>query len=151
MSNALSYFELYNMMHQPDNFDDLHPPIRHRRSYINSNNNEINNLFDEYEDIPIHNIQAVDNIEMGLAINESFSMYKATERNPDIEINIEGDYFKECSDKLDNICVICQDEFEECYKITNLSCDHIMHSMCIEEWVKYKAECPVCRKSISVK
>jgi len=51
---------------------------------------------------------------------------------------------------LDNkICSICLDEFEEEQNVIILSCKHIFHSNCIEEWLlKYGKTCPTCRKKI---
>ena len=55
-------------------------------------------------------------------------------------------YKKEC-DK-DHTCVICSDEFIGDEEVCVLSCNHIFHKHCIEEWGHYKAECPLCKKSI---
>ena len=49
---------------------------------------------------------------------------------------------KECT------CVICSDKFIAGKEVCVLSCDHIFHKHCIEEWGHYKAECPLCKKSI---
>ena len=45
-------------------------------------------------------------------------------------------------------CTICSDKFVADEEVAILSCDHIFHQHCIEEWGHYKAECPLCKKSI---
>ena len=49
-------------------------------------------------------------------------------------------------------CSICFEEFKETDQVTPLSCDvrHYFHSTCIEQWIKTKNECPLCRKEINV-
>jgi hypothetical protein len=46
-------------------------------------------------------------------------------------------------------CSICLVDFEENDDIANLTCKHIFHKTCIEEWSNRKAECPNCREPIS--
>lgn len=43
------------------------------------------------------------------------------------------------------ICVICQSEFESDEMVTKLSCHHMYHSECLEEWYKMKQVCPICQ------
>jgi len=49
-------------------------------------------------------------------------------------------------------CSICFEEFKETDLVTPLSCDvrHYFHNHCIEQWIKTKNECPLCRKEINV-
>jgi len=51
---------------------------------------------------------------------------------------------------LDKSCSICQSIFKPKEKLSTLECEHTFHYSCIDEWVKYKSECPLCRKSIPV-
>ncbi len=48
----------------------------------------------------------------------------------------------------DNInCAICLENINQNNLIRNLSCSHIFHSKCIDEWIfKGSATCPLCRK-----
>lgn len=47
-----------------------------------------------------------------------------------------------------NICAIC---LSECHPKDILKilpeCDHFFHAKCIDEWLRIKIECPVCRNS----
>ena len=85
---------------------------------------------------------------MEIAMRESLEHYKTQEKKPNIELNVDGSIATE-KHKGEN-CVICNSEFEKDEKITNLECNHVLHTECISEWVKYKPECPICRASISV-
>ena len=45
--------------------------------------------------------------------------------------------------EINNLCTICLDENTE--NLVELSCSHIFHLNCIEEWHKRKNTCPNCR------
>ena len=42
-------------------------------------------------------------------------------------------------------CSICLDNYNIGDKISILSCNHIFHTKCLNEWLKKKEECPLCR------
>ena len=45
-------------------------------------------------------------------------------------------------------CVICCEEFKEDSMVTQLNCfeKHVFHTACVQEWMKKKTVCPICRK-----
>lgn len=45
-------------------------------------------------------------------------------------------------------CIICQEEFNDGEKIKKLSCNHIYHCECIDEWLMKERKCPCCNKEI---
>ena len=47
-------------------------------------------------------------------------------------------------------CAICLCAFEDDQEITPLSCDvrHYFHYECIQQWMKQKNECPLCKSTI---
>ena len=49
---------------------------------------------------------------------------------------------------LEKECSICQNNFSEGEKISEIACKHFYHYKCIKEWVKIKDSCPLCRKNI---
>jgi hypothetical protein len=54
--------------------------------------------------------------------------------------------------KINTVCGIWQDEFEEGEPIKILPCNHAFKSAAIEQWLTTeKAECPICRFSLSSK
>ena len=51
----------------------------------------------------------------------------------------------------DDLCVICQDTFEEGQVIRRLDCGHTFHKDCIDPYLtNYKMECPTDRKKVMV-
>lgn len=48
-------------------------------------------------------------------------------------------------------CAICQSTIEKDSVVYALSCKHRFHKDCIEKWVPYKAQCPMCRGCIATK
>tara|TARA_B110001454_G_C12655569_1_gene407275 strand:+ start:772 stop:1047 length:276 start_codon:yes stop_codon:yes gene_type:complete len=42
-----------------------------------------------------------------------------------------------------DICVICLDNIACNFSITK--CNHKFHTNCLQEWYKYKNNCPICR------
>jgi len=61
--------------------------------------------------------------------------------------------FKNVQEKNKNMkdCVICMQDFKEDDQIAELKCDerHYFHSACLEDWLKQKLECPLCKKPVS--
>lgn len=47
-------------------------------------------------------------------------------------------------------CVICSLEYKDDDTIAELKCDerHYFHQECLEEWLKRKLECPLCKKPV---
>ncbi|CAI9783472.1 unnamed protein product [Fraxinus pennsylvanica] len=43
------------------------------------------------------------------------------------------------------ICVVCQDEYEENERIGKLHCGHEYHVDCISKWLLQKKVCPICK------
>ena len=81
---------------------------------------------------------------------ESLQNYKTQEKKPHIKLAINNMFLgKDLAEKLkDEQCTVCKDVFDEKQNITQLECQHVLHTECISEWVKYKPECPVCRREV---
>ena len=47
-------------------------------------------------------------------------------------------------------CSICMIEFSETdgKQVAELSCEHIFHEECLQQWVLKNDSCPICRRSI---
>jgi len=75
------------------------------------------------------------------------------ERNEDQKIKFSTFIYDPKSHDIgeEKSCSICFDEFSKDDEIGLLNCEHFFHSKCIEEWGKYKTECPLCRKDIPEK
>jgi len=49
----------------------------------------------------------------------------------------------------DENCTICLGKFKQYDVIRTLPCMHKFHAECIDEWLKKKTACPICRKDFS--
>ena len=85
--------------------------------------------------------------EMDIALHDSWNQQEIPDKNPDIELNIESGVAT--LEHTSEMCTVCMTNFEVSEIITKLECNHVLHSKCIGEWVKYKQECPVCRSHIN--
>lgn len=83
------------------------------------------------------------------AINENF--HEGGLEKTDNILNVSSQRYRTVGNKVgDGQCSICITELEDESFVTRLECGHIFHMECIMEWGKYKAECPLCKKGISV-
>jgi len=53
-------------------------------------------------------------------------------------------------DEEDAKCPICFDKYENHVKLRYLSCTHHYHQLCLDDWIKLNASCPVCREVINI-
>lgn len=54
--------------------------------------------------------------------------------------------------RCDSACVVCQEDFKEDDKVTNVKCanNHIFHTECIKPWLtQMSKKCPTCREDLS--
>ena len=47
-----------------------------------------------------------------------------------------------------NICAICREDFLKNQMIYKLSCSHYFHISCLDEELRHRARCPICRRPI---
>ncbi|KAF6152694.1 hypothetical protein GIB67_021354 [Kingdonia uniflora] len=59
-------------------------------------------------------------------------------------------YAYEKSDKVNNICVICFEEYICEERVTKTKCQHVFHERCPQEWFQRKRNCPACRSRGSI-
>lgn len=87
--------------------------------------------------------QMIEERMLEAAQHESLQQYKTQEKKPHIKLAIKNMFLaKDLTEKLkDEQCTVCKDVFEEKQNITQLECQHVLHTECISEWVKYKPEC----------
>ena len=93
--------------------------------------------------------QSIDDIYLQTAINQSLT---ESINNRQENISLSHNWIKYSDlpeeNKNDKKCMICMQDFNQDDKVVN-NC-HIFHYECINEWVKYKPECPTCRKKIEI-
>lgn len=122
----------------------------HEHNNINSNNT-VNNNADNRNDNNIHirlnRIRRRVNTLRGVLIN-LFSGY-----NPRVERNLLRTIKRRLqkikyNDNKDSICAICQEIFHRGKNIYKLNCSHIFHVRCLNEELKRRLKCPICRAPI---
>ena len=129
---------------------------------INTNENEVqyysNTIIDPNYSIRIINISNLLGDEYFNRFDEEYEYQTALEesnhdqelvRNENQILNMSSVKFKNVKTK-DNTCTICCTEFENDDSVILLNCNHIFHKECINEWIHYKAECPLCKTSVNV-
>ena len=50
--------------------------------------------------------------------------------------------------QIDQCCVVCQCEYEDQERVTQLPCGHLYHQGCISEWLSGNKTCPTCNKEV---
>lgn len=70
------------------------------------------------------------------------------QRDGSVQLDIEKHNCR--STDVTQTCGICKENFSLGDELSTLQCDHTFHHSCIEEWGKYKPECPLCRGQILV-
>eukprot|EP00828_Plagiopyla_frontata_P010119 TRINITY_DN15303_c0_g1_i1.p4 TRINITY_DN15303_c0_g1~~TRINITY_DN15303_c0_g1_i1.p4 ORF type:complete len:108 (+),score=17.60 TRINITY_DN15303_c0_g1_i1:498-821(+) len=45
-----------------------------------------------------------------------------------------------------DICAVCQCQWEQGDLLKTLHCNHNYHAQCIDEWLKKNKNCPVCKQ-----
>ena len=116
--------------------------IRSNLDYIRENNRDRINYFNNLNNNQVD--QDIDDIEF-----RSFEEYlnENVQTNPDI-LNKKLDKLKKykCKEKVN--CTICLEDIPKDTEIYKLKCKHNFHSECLENWLKEKLSCPICRKKI---
>ncbi|XP_054798370.1 probable E3 ubiquitin-protein ligase RHG1A [Prosopis cineraria] len=51
------------------------------------------------------------------------------------------------ADRDDTKCSICQEEYVEAEEVGSLQCEHRYHVGCIQQWLRLKNWCPICKAS----
>jgi hypothetical protein len=82
------------------------------------------------------------------ALNESFNNEPSLEKKEDIWLDSSNKSVKATKENILETCYICVVNYTEEEMITELDCKHNCHTQCLNEWVKYKTECPICRSEL---
>ena len=106
-----------------------------------------NNIINEYlENTLIYNMfgNSMDSI-----LNTSLDEDKGLEKDDNIELKMTSKYeHDKCVE-----CCICMDEdnliTKGCEVYNCSGCNNVFHKSCMNDWVKMKVECPMCRKDLT--
>ncbi|XP_021746133.1 probable E3 ubiquitin-protein ligase HIP1 [Chenopodium quinoa] len=55
-----------------------------------------------------------------------------------------------CRDQTNDLCIICQDEYEDNEQLGTLECGHEYHVDCLKKWLLLKNVCPICKSTALV-
>jgi hypothetical protein len=70
----------------------------------------------------------------------------------DDTINMRLKFYRASKDDETEDCTVCLNKIKLCEKIVKLDCcKGYFHFDCLNEWTKYKQDCPLCRKKIESK
>ncbi len=121
---------------QSDNDGDF-PPIMTLSASIQNFSNIINAMID----------RSIDDMYMQMAMNQSL-IESVNQRKDTIKIKTSCVKFSEVKNEDNKKCMVCLLEFDDDDDVQCLECKHVFHHKCLDEWVKYKPECPTCRSQI---
>ena len=48
----------------------------------------------------------------------------------------------------DPMCIFCQDKYADGDRVRILPCKHAFHADCVDEWLKTKDSCPICKQCV---
>ena len=80
-------------------------------------------------------------------VNITIDIHENDRSNTQLQQNKE-------TELLNETCCICLEKFGEqtidsnVKEIVQLSCQHIIHKDCIQKWIQFKEQCPLCRSIV---
>jgi hypothetical protein len=126
MQRAGSYQELLSLMHSANRGNNLLLPLGRLPTY-------------DIGDFSDNALNAV--IARSMRDSE-------LQRNPSVVLDIRSHHCK--TTEVDGTCSVCQSKFKLGEKLSEVRCGHNFHYDCLQEWGKYKPECPLCRARIPI-
>lgn len=77
---------------------------------------------------------------------DSLDHYRGITRNTQGTLKVQSDATDTTDNTNKGTCVICRENRGT--KIY-LQCRHTFHKKCIQEWIQYKNECPICQTQVA--
>lgn len=66
------------------------------------------------------------------------------------ELDAEENQTEEGGELNNTVCAVCCDEFEAEEEVRALPCLHFYHRECIDQWLMYHRQCPICKHVVAV-
>jgi hypothetical protein len=151
MSSNISYLEQYydDDMNEEEYYDE---DIQIELLFEDNNRQNINNRHpNHFLDLlelfllmqPILNV--LDPLEIAIQNSENdLCLHK----DENITLNLNCQPYDTTNKQYDS-CSICTDNYDKKEDVAVLNCGHIYHPNCINEWGKYKPNCPICKADIT--
>lgn len=109
-------------------------------------------MYDDFEgenySLGNRTLERIENEMMERALDQSFNEEPSLEKKQDVCLDSSNKSLKATKENTIESCYICVVNYVEGEMITQLDCQHNCHTECLNEWVKYKAECPICRSEL---
>jgi hypothetical protein len=106
---------------------------------INTNNNNIN-IMNFHLDIPFNDSED---------FSYRFSRISRTSiRNIKNKLTEKKFNKSESSNGNNERCIICYEDFKDNEKVYSLPCHHLFHVSCLNNEIKYRQKCPMCRNEL---
>jgi hypothetical protein len=83
--------------------------------------------------------ETIGNVSTGVTFEV---IHQRLKRSQYSSIDAVVDHF---SDECDIKCSICQEEYVEGDELGKIDCGHGYHSLCIQQWLLLKNQCPICK------
>ncbi|WZZ34443.1 hypothetical protein YC2023_017844 [Brassica napus] len=61
--------------------------------------------------------------------------------------DLEGTNRPPTTEEKNDICIVCFGNYNDGKNLCSLTCGHIFHFACIDQWLSTKISCLVCRES----
>lgn len=143
-----------NLIYKPNEFYNMDEYIKHMENLkITNNYNIINEHFSLLNNDLLRAV-TTNLIDLGWDFNIDYDSvientvnekYCNKTSNNNIISKIKEFKCNECDDN----CVICMDKINKNDSCKKLSCNHVFHSTCIDNWLVKILECPICRNVIT--
>jgi len=111
----------------------------------------LNNLFERiHGEILALRIEDNEYAQALLASRAEYDELDALEKRNNIVLSHESCAYSsiKIKNKRQERCSICMDRYSCNQQVYRLPCNHLLHKKCLDEWVLYKSECPVCRRTL---
>ena len=126
-------------------FFEQDAPVNNNPVFSQIFNNLVNEINANYEE----------ERQLDEALQESFNSYNQLERNGELSLNIVPFKYATLSSEIkkeQKVCSICTDKFYYNQDVIKTECcNNCFHFKCLNEWVKYKNDCPTCREKFESK
>lgn len=73
---------------------------------------------------------------------------KSLQEKYKIKINYNAYFNNKENEEENNFCCICLQQYKIEENVIEMSCNHLYHSECIEEWLNNNPTCPICRTDV---
>lgn len=127
-------------MFETKNFIFIRPESQQRAQSLPTQATRVLNLTDKHS---VYNHISMAELAPNIAIGCHPSQSDDIENTHNFKSQVTTEFID--SDK----CTVCHDGFDASGVVVKLVCGHMFHNICIQTWLRYKSQCPLCRTTIA--